>query len=82
MSWQYESSAEVDPVSGKIVVLAMDPAFYPALWIFDPDANALLAGPIYFHDANGRVASPWGYGTHLPDIHYDPMTDSFLVIDG
>ena len=80
MPWYYVSSAEVDPVSGKIVVIATNKSYYDALWIFDPDANT-IQGPIYpVKDSNGFAVQWYSNGTTPPDIIYNSATDTFLLL--
>ena len=73
--WYYVTSAEADPISGKVIVIGLNiPAGYAAqAWLFDPGANTISA-PI------GLAA--FTSNTHPPDIIYDPVSDTFHCIEG
>jgi len=70
--WYYVSSAEVDPVSGKIIVLSINSSYYANMWLFDPAANVLSSAVSIEQFANGTVP---------PDIIYDLATDTFHCLE-
>lgn len=66
--WYFASAAALDPASGRIVVAGLNAqAGEGALWVYDPDADAVARGP----------ALDVGY-SH--DLVYHPPSDRFLAL--
>jgi hypothetical protein len=66
--WYFASAAALDPASGRIVVAGPNTQAGPgALWLYDPDADAITRGP----------ALDVGY-SH--DLVYHPPSDRFLAL--
>jgi hypothetical protein len=66
--WYFASAAALDPASGRIVVAGPNAqAGQGALWVYDPDADAIARGP----------ALDVGY-SH--DLVYHPPSDRFIAL--